>query len=269
MIRINPANLLKGALQGTGFVRRGSAFFRVWGDGVLQVLKFERQSIHEVHDLSIGIFSMYGRLYPEWFTSSGCIPRGSIARFVGLRFVDYYLSPNCFKKTDNGQFYYDGFPVSVDSTHRMWDGNGERWKYYFTPEQQIHILTEKVLPWLNNMTSQTLAAKAMYEIEPIPNDSLRFDAHLAAGEWTQAEQTMSAILKQHSDAKASWKRTFSQDKYLEMVARQEVRDEPLIVAYKMVQEKDEKAICSYLSDNYTRNSSFAKFCMKQRLTADK
>ena len=165
MIRINPANLLKVALQGTGFVRRGSAFFRVWGDGVLQVLKFERLSIHEVHDLSIGIFSMYGRLYPEWFTSSGCIPRGSIARFVGLRFVDHYLSPNCFKKADNGQFYYDGFPVSVDSTHRMWDGNGERWKYYFTPEQQIHILTEKVLPWLNNMTSQTLAAKAMYEIE--------------------------------------------------------------------------------------------------------
>ena len=63
------------------------------------------------------------------------------------------------------------------------------------------------------MTSQSLAAKAMYEIEPIPNDSLRFDAHLAAGEWIEAEQTMSAILKQHADAQTSWKRTFSEDKY--------------------------------------------------------
>ena len=84
MIRINPANLLKVALQETGFVRRGSAFFRVWGDGVLQVLKFERQRGDRVYDLSVGVFSMYGRLYPEWFTSSGCIPRASIASFIAF-----------------------------------------------------------------------------------------------------------------------------------------------------------------------------------------
>lgn len=262
MIRMNPANLLKDALQGTGFVRRGSAFFRVWGDGVLQVLKFERHSIFEVHDLSVGIFSMYGRLYPEWFTSSGCIPRGSVASFVGLRFVDYYLSPNCFTKTDNGQFFYAGLPVSVDSTQRMWDENGERWKYYFTPEQQIHILAEKVLPWLNEMTTQASAAKAMYEIHPFPNDGLRFDAHLAAGEWIQAEQTMVAIMKQHADAQASWEQTFSKETHEEMVARQEVRDVPLKAAYKIVQEKEESAISSYLTDNYKRNSELAKFCMK-------
>ena len=164
MIRINHTNLLKNTLQGTGFVRRGSAFFRVWGDGVLQVLKFERQCGDRVHNLSVGVFSMYGKLYPEWFTSSGCIPRASIASFVGLRFVDGHLSPNCFTKTDNGQFFYDGFPVSVDSTRRLWDENGERWKYFFTAEQQVHILKEKVLPWLNDMTSQSLAARAMCEI---------------------------------------------------------------------------------------------------------
>ena len=262
MIRINPANLLKVALQGTGFVRRGSAFFRVLGDGVLQVLKFERHSIYKVHDLSVGVFSMYGRLYPEWFTSSGCIPRASIASFIDLRFVDYYLPPNRLTKTDNGQFLYDGFPVMVEPKQWLRDENGEHWKYWFTPEQQVHILTEKVLPWLNDMTSQSLAAKAMYKIAPIPNDSLRFDAHLAAGEWIEAEQTMAAILKQHADAKASWKRTFSQDEYLEMVARQEVRDEPLIAAYKMVKEKNEETISSYLSDNYKRNCELAKFCMK-------
>ena len=260
MIRMNPAYLLKDALQGTGFARRGAAFFRVWGDGVLQVLKFERQRIYQVHDLSIGVFSMYGRLYPEWFTSSGCIPRASIASFVGLRSVDYYLSPNSFTKTDNGQFLYDGFPVTVEPKQWLRDENGEHWKYYFTPEQQVHILVGKVLPWLNEMTNQSLAAKAMYKISPVPNDSLRFDAHLAAGEWIEAEQTMSAILKQHTDAQASWKRTFSQDKYEEMVARQEARD--LIAAHKMVQEKDEEAISSYLKENYKRNCKLAKFCMK-------
>ena len=102
----------------------------------------------------------------------------------------------------------------------------------------------------------------MYKIWPVPNDDLRFDAHLAAGEWIEAEQTMSAILKQHADAQASWKRTFSEDKYAEMVARQEVRDEPLKAAYKMVQEKDENAISSYLTNNYKRNRELGRFCMK-------
>lgn len=262
MVKMNHANLLKDALQGTGFVRRGAAFFRVWGDGVLQVLKFECQRGDRVHDLSIGVFSMYGRLYPEWFTSSGCIPRGSIASFVGLRFVDYYLSPNCFTKADNGQYFYAGFPVSVDSSQRMWDDKGERWRYYFTAEQQVHILVEKVLPWLNDMTSQSLAAKAMYEIWPVPNDGLRFDAHLAAGEWTQAEQTMSAILKQHAGARESWKRTFSQDRFAEMAARLEIEDVPLKAALKMAQEQNEEATRSYLCENYKKNCELAKFCMK-------
>ena len=259
---MNSTNLLKVALQGTGFVRRGSAFFRVWGDGVLQVLKFEHNRGDRVHDLSVGVFSMYGRLYPEWFTSGGCIPRGSIVNFLGLRSVDSYLSPNQLIKTDNGQFFYDGFPVMVDPNQWLRDENGMHWKYYFTPEQQVHILAEKVLPWLNDMTDQSLAAKAMYEIWPVPNDSLRFDAHLAAGEWIDAEQTMSAILNQHANAIASWKRTFSPEEFADMVARQDVWDVPLKEAYKMVQKKDENAISGYLIDNYKRNCELAKFCMK-------
>ena len=262
MIRTNNANLLKDALQGTGFVRRGSAFFRVWGDGVLQVVKFERERTSEVHELRVGIFSMYGSLEPQWFTSGGCIPRGSVTIFVGLQSADGYLSPDCFTNTDNGQFLYAGFPVSVDSTQWMWSRNCKWWRYCFTEEQQVLILTESVLPWLNAITSQSLAAEAMYKIHPVFNDGLRFDAHLAAGEWTQAEQTISAILKQHADAQASWKETFSEDKYAEMVARQEVRDVPLKAAHKMVQEKNEEVIRSYLSDNYIRNCKLAKFCIK-------
>ena len=261
MSKIHTNTLLKNALQGTGFVRRGSAFFRVFGDGVLQVIKFEHQWNYQVPDLSIGIFSMYGELYSEWFTSGGCIPRGSVSEFVGLRFVEGYLSPKILTQDDCGKFFYEGVSVVVDATQRLCDANGERWKYYFTAEQQVHILKEKVLPWLNDITSQSSAAKAMYKITPVPNDSLRFDAHLAAGEWIEAEQTMSAILKQHADAQASWKRTFSQDKYEEMVARQEARDEPLKAAHKMVQEKDEDAISSYLRENYKRNCVLAKFCM--------
>lgn len=262
MIRMNHASLLKAALKGTGFVRRGSAFFRVWGDGVLQVLKFDRDRVYQVHEMRVGVFSMYGELNPRWFTSGGCIPRGSIASFVGLQSVDYYLPPHCFTQNDNGQYFYEGFRVSVDPNQWLRDEDGEHWKYWFTAEQQVHILIERVLPWLNEMTDQSLAAKAMYEIWPVPNDGLRFDAHLAAGEWIQAEQTMSVILKQHDDAQASWEHTFSKEKFAEMAARLEEQDRPLKAALKMVQEKDEETIGNYLRDNYKKNCALAKFCMK-------
>ncbi len=262
MIRMNHAGLLRDALQGTGFVRRGSAFFRVWGDGVLQVLKFERQRVGRVHDLKVGIFSMYGEMHPTWFTSSGCVPRGSIASFIGLRFVDGLLAPTCLTKTDRGQFFYNGFPISIVPDQRLWDAKGEYWSYYLTPEQQIHILKEKTLPWLNEITTQSLAAKAMFEIWPVSNDDLQFDAHLAAGEWEQAEQAMSAILKQHADARANWKEHCTHDKFVKLVEQQETRDVPLKAALKMVQEKDKDTISSYLSDNYKRNCKLAKFCMK-------
>ena len=262
MLILNHATLLKDALQGTGFVRRGSAFFRVWGDGVLQVLKFQRQRAGRVHDLVVGIFSMYGDIHPAWFTSRGCIPRGTVATFAGLRFVDGLLSPTHLTKSDDGQFFYNGFPIAIVPNQRLWDTTGEYWSYYFTPAQQIHILKEKVLPWLNEITTQSLAAKAMYEIWPVPNDDLRFDAHLAAGEWEQAEQAMSAILQQHADAKASWEKYFSPDEFAERAARLEMEDIPLKAALKMAQEKDKKAISSYLSDNYQRNCALAKFCMK-------
>ena len=263
MIKGNCADLLKDDLRGTGFVRRGAAYFRVWGDGVLQVLKFERQPGGRSCELRVGIFSMYGKLRPEWFTSGGCIPRGSIARFVGLRSAEGWLSSDCFTRTDDEQFVYEGFPVSVDPEQRLWDEHGERWKYRFTAEQQAAIFAEKALPWLNDVTNQSLAAKAMYEICPVPNDGLRFDAHLAAGEWTQAEQTISAILKQHASARASWEQTLSQGAFAEMAARQETEDTPLKVAYRMVQEKDEEAIHGYLSDNYRRNCKLAEFCVKK------
>lgn len=53
-----------------------------------------------------------------------------------------------------------------------------------------------------------------------------------------------------------------------MALQLEIEDEPLKAAHKMVQEKDEEAIGTYLSDNYKRNCELAKFCMMQSSNAD-
>ena len=258
---LNQTHLLKNALHGTGFVRRGSAFFRVWGDGVLQVIKFQHESVFEVQHLNVGVFSMYGKLLPQWFTSSGCIPRMPVVNAIGIRFVDGYLPPDRFTKSDDEQFYCNGFPVTVDPVQQKWDHNGEHWRYFFSHEQQVKILIDKVLPWLDSITSQSLAAKAMYEIYSIPNDSLRFDAHLAAGQWDEAELAMSAILAQHASARECH---CSPKAYAKYAAESETRDEPYRTALKMAQEKDAEAIRRYLSDNYSKNCELAKFCIKKK-----
>lgn len=59
------------ALTDCCFVKRGNAFFRVYGDGILQVVKWQQG------EWFAGVFSLYSELQPQWFTSSGCIPHYS------------------------------------------------------------------------------------------------------------------------------------------------------------------------------------------------
>ena len=69
---------LKKLCIASGFTRKGQAFFRLIGDGVLQVIKckYERNLRGDI--ISVGLFSMYGYMQPQWFTASGSIPRYSI-----------------------------------------------------------------------------------------------------------------------------------------------------------------------------------------------
>ena len=75
--------LLEAAVEGHGFFQRGDAFFRVVGDGVLQLLKFEHERCFSHFSLCIGLYSMYSELEQRWFTSTGCIPQYSVMNFVG------------------------------------------------------------------------------------------------------------------------------------------------------------------------------------------
>ncbi len=43
MNKFEAQKLLDAAVSGRGFFRRGNAYFRIMGDGVLQLLKFEHE----------------------------------------------------------------------------------------------------------------------------------------------------------------------------------------------------------------------------------
>ena len=70
MNKFEAQKLLDAAVSGRGFLRRGNAYFRIMGDGVLQLLKFEHERCFSHLSLCVGLYSMYSELEQRLFTSS-------------------------------------------------------------------------------------------------------------------------------------------------------------------------------------------------------
>ena len=133
-----------------GFVSKGKTYFRVIGDGVLQVIKCKRQQALREDVISIGLFSMYNSLQPAWFTAMGSIARYSII--------------NCYNQNNMPLV----FSVPIQA--------------------QIEMLSSKVLPWLNTIDTQKKLSRAISVLDPRWNDSLKIGPYLACGEVNHAKK---------------------------------------------------------------------------------
>ena len=77
----------KSFLKDKGFAHKSlkvhgwDAFFRVHGDGVLQVIRKNSEKGRRFVD--VGLFSMYGKILPQWLTCAGCIPRYEVLYLSG------------------------------------------------------------------------------------------------------------------------------------------------------------------------------------------
>lgn len=231
-----------------GFTRRGAAFFRVVGDGVLQVLKYNYERMGPHYSLDIGLFSMYDNLRKEWFTSGGCIPRYTVMKLAG------------WPSTSRPDLFSADSPQIVTLPPELW---------YATPEEQLDVLESKGFLYLNEITTQKQLAHAICELDEIPNrsilwnDSLKFVPFLHAGQKDNALRVIDAILKQHKDAVQSWREYFSPDVFEVRRAEQEKKDQIWFDLREMVINDDEHSIKKYLKDNYERNLQYANFCIQQ------
>lgn len=154
---------LKSLCVASGFVRKGQAFFRIVGDGVLQVIKCKYERSLRGDILSVGLFSMYGDLQPQWFTASGCIPRYSIT--------------NCF--------YQNNRPLVLAVPLLT----------------QLDMLKTQVLPWLDSIDTQKKLVRAISRLDPRWNDGLKVGPYLACGEGNHAKKVLREILSQHDFAR--------------------------------------------------------------------
>ena len=156
------------------FKQRGKSFYRIVGDGVLQVLKIEQDSIGRPPFFSLGLFSMYGELQKKWFTSSGSISRYPVSVFDAI----------------------DDMNTSFDESQ-------------YTLQQQYDILTNKGMIWLNQIDTQAKLSVCMRKLDivcyntVIWNDLEKFAPHLHSGDTIVAIKIIDAILAQHRNAEVT------------------------------------------------------------------
>jgi len=200
------------------FIRKGRAFFRVQGDGVIQVAKYEYEPHGNVpYILSIGLMSMYSQLEPQWFTSMGCIPRYGVARLKGLRDTDTTINQESI-------LLQEGLPWLNE------------------------MLTQKQL--LDGMIfMETSWGGHMNWI-----DTLKIAPFLAVEDYASAEGVITAILQQHQSAKESRRERLPKEAYEKYCQRAQERDAPFEYLLSLIQHSDKNQIQAYLNRNFIANS---------------
>lgn len=229
--------ILREMAKEHGFHTRGKAHFRVIGDGVLQVIKFEYENRAIIdHILYVGLFSMYSKLLPRWFTSGGCIPQYGVYRFIG--------------KNDIG--------CNPDGSEQLFVNKA------LTREDQLQVLSEYVFDILDEITTQKVLVKSMCQLDCVThgiswNDYLKFSPFLHCGELHNAEKVMTAIIKQHKladEANRNHHIQFSEE-YYERSKREDIELEREL---DLAQSRDMNRIKEYLQSHYDANMLNTKFC---------
>ena len=129
-----------------GFARKGKSFFRVWGDGVLQIVKYRRERAFQSDLICVGLFSLYGPLPPTIFTAPG-----SRAKYTVM---------NCYAQNAMPPFFAPPIQTQVD------------------------MLRNRVMPWLNSIDTQKELLAAINKLDRSWKDGTKIGPILPAASRT-------------------------------------------------------------------------------------
>ena len=236
--------LIADILLPHNFKKRGKAFFRVHGDGILQVVKAEKERTVRGPLLRLGFHSLYSKWNPLWITSRGCIPSYEIANLIGNHFSLRERDPS--------------LPEGWMDAHML---------EAIPLTEQIEILAQHGVSILNAMITQQQLLDTMFALEVTQfgsvrwNDEKKIAPALACGNREIAERAIQAILDQHELARASHEKHSSPKDYQAWLERMQQLDAPLYDFFNLVRSGKKAAIRAYLSANYESNRKTAKFCI--------
>lgn len=226
-----------------GFKQKKHSFFRVYGDGVLQVLKYEFKTRPFWSErIWLGLFSMYGELQKQWFTNAGCIPRYD-SRYIKI--PEWQRCPAANSST---------LPLQIAQPDDLED--------VLIFHLDCSEIETDILPFLNRVDSQTQLCVGLDYLERqsspvIPqskeeyfrwNDFEKFAPFLAAGLYEEAEHTICSILAQHQSATTS--------DSIDHTSKLQ-KDLELFQKLAIVHQRNIPAIHDYLKKNYEINRHYA------------
>ena len=223
---------LAGVCKTHGFYRKGNAMFRVHGDGVLQIIKLDRDRLSRELTISLGLQSMYSELRPQWFTSYGCIPRYCI------------------------------LDVLCTESSNPFDYRHELLRY----ERELTALREKGFEWLDSIDTQAGLADAICQLDIsatgriLWNDAMKIAPFLCSEQYELAGRVVSTIIDLHDNAIEANQKWMSEEKFEAYVKRYQGNYEKYVELFEMISNHDLAKIQGYLKNNYTLSFSYVKFC---------
>jgi hypothetical protein len=216
------------------------------GDGVLQVMKYDyRTSPWQQEDITVGLFSMYGELMPQWLTASGCIPRYQV-RWLDKAVKNRWIS-------------------AISGSHLNWDDIKET----HTWQIDMPFVESTVIPYLDNVDTQHKAAEAMMYLDveaqevygrPVVwNDDLKYAPFLHSGDYENAAKVIQAIVAQHGLALSRNSLIWTSEQYQRFVSTNESETQKLQYLLRIAEERDTDEARRYLQTNYNNNLKLTKF----------
>lgn len=215
-----------------GFYRKGNAMFRIHGDGVLQIIKLDKDRLSRELTVSLGLQSMYSELLQQYFTSFGCIARYCI------------LNIPCKKSSG-----------SIECNSGL-----------FRYEKELTVLRENGFEWLDGIGTQAGLADAICKLDIssngkiLWNDAMKIAPFLCSEQYELAGRVVSTIIDLHDNAIKANQKWMSEEEFEAYVKRYQGDYEKFIELSNMINKHDLAKMQRYLENNYALNSIYAKFC---------
>lgn len=226
------------------FKRRGKAFFRINGDGIVQVIKLDFERISSHYAIRFSLHSMYGILQPSWFSSNGCITRYAFVNLIGEQ------TTVRIKRDGN---FVQASPISIC--------------------EQMDVMCHSGISFLDEICTQATLIAAMHRLDlirfgkdypPSMNISL-FAPSLYIGDRDSAKSIIEKYLCLHKIPNDKW---CSETAILETMQSLLPSGQKLVPAdielarmADLVFNATPDTIQKWLQENYDNNVKLARFCM--------
>ena len=218
------------------YKKHGNTFFKVQGDGILVVVKFEKEHHIPIPVLSIDLRSIYSKI-EDWIKS----PRNLFGRYMVLSFIG---------KTPGGVFNDDYSAVT-------------EW-YYPSKEEQTEIFRDNCLPEIRRLKTQDDLVDMINRMEimefksTLNNNPDKIASYLFCNKYQEALAVVNGIIAQNESGSEQERKMMTQKDYQEYMDRAKQIVKPFYELQQWILSQDRERIQSYLSENYQRNKTILR-----------